>query len=353
MSRMLNRLKNADKSRDEAVKADNKYDALLQKKKEEVAQLLHDQESSVEDALTQTEETSQVDELQSCEEETLESEEALCIETPLPKRIPNLEEGVIQDEVEALFGSDEEENVRPSVFHMSASFIGTVLLSLFLASLVIGGAVLLLSKSGGIDSRYYSNIAALFTQTHEKSLGVIHTLQGKKPVHIILNNCNSTESLQSVRVYNSKVSLVQGMRTDLDDYSLNLSFKQAGDRPYSAKVDFLFNSIDVSVIDMIDISFMLKSAPETLYPLALSVVLYSDSGKFEKDLGLISDSWKRYTIPLSSFEGSDEISALTKLRIVVSQPRQLNESYDVFIDDVELKGVNARVKEDAASLSDK
>jgi hypothetical protein len=351
MSRMLNRLKNADKSRDEAVKADNKYDALLQKKKEEVAHLLHDQESSVEDALSQTDETSEVDELQSCEDETLESEEPPCSEMPLPKRTINLEEGVIQDEVEALFGSDEEETVRPSVFHMSASFIGTVLLSLFLASLVIGGAVLLLSKSGVIDYRYYSNITALFARTHEKSVGAIHALRGKKPIHIILNDCNSTESLQNVRAYNSKVSLVQGMRTDLNDYSLNLSFKQAGDRPYPAKVDFLFNAIDISVIDMIDISFMLKSDTETLYPLALSVLLYSDSGKFEKELGLISDSWKRYTIPLSSFEGSDEISALTKLRIVVSQVRQLNESYDVFIDDIELKGVNARVKEDAASLS--
>jgi len=114
---------------------------------------------------------------------------------------------------------------------------------------------------------------------------------------------------------------------------------QNGTKAYPSIIEYPLN--DVSIAEYSDIVFTVHGSGVEGYPLRANIVLYQENEKYAKSLGWVSEKWKKYTIPLSSFEGLQRDAQLLKMRIIIEQPRQLNTKYNVYIDDIELLGKKA------------
>lgn len=402
MSRMLNRLRDADSSRDDNKKKHNPHDAVLtknelakEKARREAEKQAADTQSATQqkDSPTQAEtpvdpapETSaparENDQIGDTHAHKAEPEEAhvqapaeaedrtsaeQTPDMPTPEAEPDpepepqslpqrpeyarLDEGVGHAEVSALF--DEEEDVHASVESLHAEkrlkTRARAVKGVFLGLLfVISGSLLVfgIMQSGlmrraaddtiSLDAPVTGVSETIEAPATEAVIPPVPPVPQVELIRFVIADFDSPGSETAARVFRARSSLVQGLKPELDDYALNITFIQNGTQPYPAIIEFPFN--DVSVQGYSEMSLAVRGSGLEDYPLRAVLILYHDMEKYEKNLGWLDHDWKKYTIPLSSFEGLPADADLVKMRIEISQPRQLNSKYEMFIDDIELVG---------------
>ena len=342
MSRMLNRLRNAGKKDD----SDHKSDAQAETKQKDVSP---PKETSGEEAPAARPEEQIIVEEEGGLDERLNLDPEKTGPDPAPDSPPAEpaaesapQEGVQFAEVDALLSSqDDEAEEKPR----RGSLIGQVCkagLVLIITALLAGAVFLGLSKAEVIDAVYYDEFVSLRGPVQGLYRDVLYFIQGKQPFELEINDFDSPSSLAMVRGFKCELGMFQGLKPDLDDYVLDISFTQFGTRSYAANIDFNLNRLAITDMENPDISFDLKRPEDTEHPLRAAVILYGETRKFSKELGTVSSTWKRYTIPLSSFAGIEEVDLLTKMRLRITQPRKINQSYHVFVDDIALRGIRER-----------
>jgi hypothetical protein len=380
MSRMLNRLRDADSNRDDNKKKRNPFDAVVTKAELPIKDATMAEKSQSDSSETEPGKPSPDTEPTGAQENKNDAaqkevpaldpdpkecrDQAHASNKPLPSErteevrmnapadpaadeAPSdyaaLDEGVGHAEVSALFDAEEDLIKDLNRVHSSeartksGSSVKLALLAILI--FLVGGTVLFLgiSKPWIIDK---NNDTALVSTPRDENAPVPVVTELVVPqvetIRFHIADFDEVGNESALSVFRARSSFVRGLKPELNDYALNLAFIQNGTNPYPAIFEYALQ--DVSIEDYSDLSISLRGSGQEGYPLRASLTLYRENEKYEKNLGWLAEDWKRYTIPLSSFDGLPADATLLKMRIQIEQPRQLNSTYDVFIDDIALIG---------------